>query len=385
MGTECFYGNDCFHKHNNSAMDSKVSRSDYLQIGLNSRGCLKILDDSQEEDDIFQVIVGDHSGSIQSIRIRMGKLYENVFRTVPANDCMITSVETVNGSNKVFAIVGSQTIRGINKKGKQFFCLELNDLSEPIQHFKLQWPTDIYVCGQYLYNHYSLNSAAGSVNMNVIQLTDSFICPAKITDMCILEDRLNNKVIPILSSDDRLIRLINGSSCVYELETNGIPTALVQLPPVPGKTDVSFCYGSSDGKTTMVSVTTGEGPSFAWEVPESGSRNGVACLSVSSSGKELLIGRTDGEIEIWGFDGSLNLDGTENIDHDSAPVCRFTYCCNESITSLCISRDGHTVVASTFPGSVFGIECEYDVVALNISIINLSFFDRERDYPKEHT
>ena len=101
-------------------------------------------------------------------------------------------------------------------------------------------------------------------------------------------------------------------------------------------------------------------PSFQWEIPEESSkknvRAAVECMVVSSSGKELVVGRSDGCIEVWGFDGSLNIDGSENIDQDSAPVLRFTHSCNESITSVCISHDGNLLVVSTFAGSVFGIE-----------------------------
>jgi Bardet-Biedl syndrome 7 protein len=339
-------------------MEVDFTRYDYLQIGLNSKECLKIME-SAKQDDVVQLVVGGLSGVLQSHKVKGGRLLDTMFKTVPGPSSKITAVELVEGAPKVFSAVGSLTIRGMTRKGKQFFGLELNNLTEPIEHLKLRWPTDIFVCGNYFYNHYILSQTA--IEANIVHLKDSYICPGAVTAMIVLSDNHNH--VPVLACQDRLLRLLRESKCEFELETSGIPMSLVDLSHVTPEKEFAFCYGSSDGKVTMVCMKqdAGSKPYSRWDFPESGVRSPVECLTVSSFGKEMVVGRSDGTIEVWGFNGTLNLDGSENVDFDSIPFLRFTYNCGESITSLCITRDSNLIVACTFAGSVFGLECKLRV------------------------
>ena len=352
-------------------MDPKPIRSDYFNIGLNSKECLKILAGSadktnkgkaKEDDDMVQIIAGDHSGSIESSKLKDGKLYEHIFKTLPGPNQKVSAID-VTSTGKAFIAVGALAIKGVNRKGKEFFLLELNNLTEPIQHLRVKWPTDIFVSGHYIYHHYSLTSGNTSEG-GVVEMTDSYTSPGRIIAMTIIHfDKARKKdSTAVLATEDRLIRILNGSSCAFELETNGIPTSLTLLNLLD-KTKAMFLYGSSDGRVTMVSMKyQTNNPSFQWEIPggdgtsSSPPRAAVEVIAVSNSGKELAVGRSDGSIEVWVFDGSLNLDGSENIDHDVAPVSRFTYNCNESITSLCMSNDSNHLIVCTFSGSIFGLE-----------------------------
>ena len=53
---------------------------------------------------------------------------------------------------------GCANIRGYNEKGKQIFDLELCNLSEPIQYFKINSSEDLFVIGQFTFNHYIVES-----------------------------------------------------------------------------------------------------------------------------------------------------------------------------------------------------------------------------------
>ena len=114
-----------------------------------------------------------------------------------------------NSSIKILSACGSSTIKGFNKKGKQFFTLELNNLTEPIKMFKIRWPDEIFVVGQYIYNSYLINTDsmnANNVNYNlsnssnklsynsVVKSKHFYICPEKINDIVLVEDRLNRKM-----------------------------------------------------------------------------------------------------------------------------------------------------------------------------------------------
>ena len=350
-------GNSTFLSSNKqSDMDTESVRRDYLQIGLNSKECLKIFE-STKQDDTMQLVVGDHSGVLQSHKVRGGQILDPVFKTMPGPNLKISAVEMANGSAKVFASVGSLMIRGLNRKGKQFFGLELNNLTEPIEHLKIRWPTDIFVCGKYIYNHYVLSPTA--MEANIVQMKDSYICPGTVSAMIVLSDHQNH--VPVLACQDRLLRMLRDSKCEFELESSGVPISLVNLSHAMSDEEFGFCYGSSDGKVTMIGMKrkAGSQPHCRWDFPESGVRSPVESLAASSLGKEIAVGRSDGTIEVWCFNGTLNLDDSENVDIDSVPFCRFTFNCNESVTSLCISRDSSLIVACTFAGSVFGLQCKH--------------------------
>lgn len=144
----------------------------------------------------------------------------------------INCVELFSGSSgsgsssaRILAALGSSTIRGYNKKGKQFFCLELNNLTEPIKLFKMRWPDEIFVVGQYIYNSYlinseSINASSSSSNFSlstsksssafnsVVKSRHYYVCPEKINDMIMLEDRFNRK-----TSKNRAIFLFLSNNC----------------------------------------------------------------------------------------------------------------------------------------------------------------------------
>lgn len=354
-------------------MDSKIIRSDYFNCGLNSKECLKILDvplKTREEEDIIQIVVGDHSGSIESCRLRQGKFYEHVFKTLPGPNQKVTAVEVPPGTGKIFVAVGALALQGYNRKGKQFFRLELNDLTEPILHLKVKWPTDIFVCGHYIYSRFTINASSGSSESGVLQKKDSYISPGRVIAMSVLQLEKDRKkqMILILATEDRLIRILDESTCAFEVETNGMACCLTTIPSA-NKT--VFLYGSSDGRITMIHLKDiSTKPLFEWEFPQENStvtpKAAVECLTVSDSGKELVVGRSDGSIEVWTFDSVLSLDSSEIVSHDSIPVCRFTHNCNESITSVVISRDASLLIVSTFSGSVFGLEWK-GMVRRNVS------------------
>lgn len=328
-------------------------RVDYFQIGLNSKNCLKLLKSFKDDaDDGIQIIAADHSGYVQSSRIKGGRQVEDVFKSNPSPNMKVTSMDVSEG--KAFISTSAVQIKGITRKGKQFFSLELNNLTEPIAHLRMNWPREIFVCGHYMYNHYVLYSEGN------IQMADSYVSPGKVTAMCIVQQQQPSEPdVPVLASEDRLLQILSGSKCDFELETNGIATCLLAMNP--HQTGHSaFLYGSTDGKVTMVDLGS-ISPSFKWEVPESitainsSNRSSVEVIELSPSGPEMFIGRADGSVEVWTFGGSLSVDGTESVDYGSAPVLRFTYNCNESITSLVPSTDNLFLVVCTFSGCVFGL------------------------------
>lgn len=75
----------------------------------------------------------------------------------------------------------------------------------------MRWPDEIFVVGQYIYNSYlinseSINSGGGGSNFSlptsnksssafnsVVKSRHYYVCPERINDMIMLEDRFNRK------------------------------------------------------------------------------------------------------------------------------------------------------------------------------------------------
>lgn len=205
-------------------MQSLFSRVDYLQVGLTSKNSFKLIRKSNESID---VAIGDHSGSLQLFTLQSdSNQVETIFKTLPGKlnlvaivdfeffsigpNAKINCIEVFSSQNsaKILTAYGSSTIKGFNRKGKQFFTLELNNLTEPIKIFKVRWPDEIFVVGQFIYNSYLINTESISANSHfslptsankntyntVVKSRHYFVCPEKINDFILLEDKFNRKI-----------------------------------------------------------------------------------------------------------------------------------------------------------------------------------------------
>lgn len=84
--------------------------------------------------------------------------------------------------------------------------------------FKMRWPDEIFVLGQYIYNSYLINTENLNANLNsnhfnlttssnksntfnsVVKSRHYYVCPERINDMIMLEDRFNRKISKCLIS-----------------------------------------------------------------------------------------------------------------------------------------------------------------------------------------
>lgn len=161
--------------------ESVYSRIDYNQIGLTSVDTLKAIDFNSN----VLVCVGDHTGSVDCFLIKSSDLSapETLFKTLPNANSKINCVEIIAAdtrSPRFLISFGSSVIRGFNKKGKQFFGLELNNLTEPIKHLKVRWPSEVMVAGQFIYNHYVISSDDANSKSSSMQNRNCYISSGKI-------------------------------------------------------------------------------------------------------------------------------------------------------------------------------------------------------------
>ncbi|XP_015791083.1 Bardet-Biedl syndrome 7 protein-like [Tetranychus urticae] len=346
---------------------AKLNRIDYLQVGLTSQNTLKALSPGSSDNHLTVIaVIGDHSGSIHcfSLRPEPSTLVNTIFRTLPNPNGKVNCLQVardVIGSPKILIAFGSSMIRGYTGKGKQFFGLQLNNLTEPIKHFQIIWPVDVYICGYYIYNHYVLTPDTwtdGKNSNSSIQSKHFYISPSKITGFIVTFNSVSKRPVPIISCEDRLIRILKNSTCQYEIETCGIPCVLFSLERSSKSSKVNLLYGTIEGKVALISLDFGFNEVNAehkWQIPDKGYRSQVNCITMMESTGELYIGRSDGLIEVWVFMETLESNGSLLINVDQSPTLLTDYNCGESLTSICICREGTLILCCTFTGLIFGL------------------------------
>ncbi|CAG2166581.1 unnamed protein product [Oppiella nova] len=347
-------------------MSNKLNRIDYTQVGLTSKNSFKLIKQgiASPDNGTIAAVVGDHSGSVHCFTLRPDSTnIDTIFKTLPGPNAKISCIEVINSSNsggspKILVAFGSSVIRGYNKKGKQFFGLELNNLTEPIKSLKMRWPNEIFISGHYIYNNYIITES-DSKSGSGVQSKNYYVCPEKINELILIEDKHNRRTVPVLACQDRLLRIIKDSSCQYEVEISGIPNALLWMHySANGINETLVCYGTLDGKVALVSIDFSKKPLeplHKWEIPEKGSKPSVTCISIADSAAELYIGRSDGNVEIWSFTETLSENGEEMIDLSLAPILRDQHNCGESLTSILVCNYGNLILGSTFTGVIFGL------------------------------
>ncbi|KAG2466262.1 BBS7 protein, partial [Polypterus senegalus] len=201
---------------------------------------------------------------------------------------------------------------------------------------------DLFVCGSYIYNHYY-----------DCKDQDYYLSGDKINDIVCLPVDGAKPVTPILACQDRILRVLQASDLKYEIEISGPPTVLELNNGNGGDSGEEILYGTSDGKLGLVHITDSE-PVPKWEVANEKKRGGILCIDcfdiIGDGVKDVLVGRDDGKVEIYGFDSSLE------------PILRFEHVLPESITSIqggCVGKDNFDeVVTTTYTGWVTGLTTE---------------------------
>ncbi|XP_048390494.1 Bardet-Biedl syndrome 7 protein isoform X4 [Stegostoma tigrinum] len=281
-------------------MDLNLNRVDYLQVGVTSQKTMRLLPASGRRA-IQKVVIADHDGVVTCFGIKKGEAVP-VFKTLPGHKVSRLELGGAIGTpqEKIFISVGSE-VQGFTKKGKQFLSFETN-LTEIIRAMYVSG-ADLFLCANYIYNHYC-----------DCKDQDYYLSGDKIDDIICLPVEKIGHITPILACQDRVLRVLKGSDLLYEVEVPGAPKVLA--------------------------LHNGNG--------------GVLCVDyydvLGDGVKELLVGRDDGIVEMYGF------------NDDNEPVLRFEHILAESITSIqggCVGKEGYDeVLTATYTGWVMGLTTE---------------------------
>ncbi|XP_021249835.1 Bardet-Biedl syndrome 7 protein isoform X3 [Numida meleagris] len=320
-------------------MEVSLARVDYLQVGVTAQKTMRLLPASGRRA-TQKVVVGDQDGVITCFGIKKGEPV-TVFKTLPGPK--IARLELGGALNtpqeKIFVATGSE-VRGFTKRGKQFLSFETN-LTEDIKAMHISG-ADLFLCASYIYNHYC-------------DCKDKhyYLSRDKINDvLCLPVDKVNC-ITPVLACQDRVLRVLQGSDLLHEIEVPGPPTVLALNNGDGGNSGEEIVYGTSDGKLGLIQIT-GSASVPKWEIENEKKRGGILCIDsfdiLRDGVKELLVGRDDGVLEIYSF---------ESADD---PVLRYDYVLSESISSIqggCVGKDGYDeVLACTYSGWLTGLTTE---------------------------
>ncbi|XP_033106003.1 Bardet-Biedl syndrome 7 protein homolog isoform X2 [Anneissia japonica] len=320
-------------------MELNLTRVDYLQVGVTCPRTMCLLPEKKAKA-AQKVAVGDQEGMLHCFGVKKGEIVQN-FKTLPGPK--ITRLELGGPldsiQEKIFITCGSE-VKGFTKKGKQFLGFDTN-LTESI---KTMWVSGshLFLGGSYIFNHY-------------VDCKDEnyFLSSDRINDVTCLPLKKVPNVTPILACQDRVLRVIDGSELLYEVEVAGPPQTMALFGRDGGENGNEILYGTSDGKVGLVEIER-ENPIHKWEVPNEKRSGGILCIDnydITADGiPDILIGRDDGLVEVYAY------------DETDEPTLKFSQTLSESVSSIqggIVGSGGHDeVVCCTYAGWIQGLTTE---------------------------
>ena len=348
-------------------MELKLQRADLLQVdAISSTSTLRLLPPGKKQKQ--KLLVGDDSGTIYCYEFKKGEPL--VVFTYKVFDGPVSSL-TIGGisskRDKIFAS-SHQKIVGINKKGKEFFNFT-STLTESIHSIVVQ-DTKIWSSSEYVHNLYN-----DGEDVNYFMSCD------KINDTVIENITRDYECDAVLACQDRCIRVISGSQCSIEIPVSSPVSSITTVTAIrsngingyegDGTLDIGasaigydatgILYGTEMGEIGHVQVNREGSLSKSWCIEdnarslESSKVNAIILADLTKNGVvELIIGRDDGRVEVFGSKGSSDIT--------SPPVKIFSKSLGESVRSLQCgsinSSEHNEIIAAGYSGKIVSFTTE---------------------------
>uniref|UniRef100_A0A8D9AJZ2 Bardet-Biedl syndrome 7 protein homolog n=2 Tax=Cacopsylla melanoneura TaxID=428564 RepID=A0A8D9AJZ2_9HEMI len=262
--------------------------------------------------------------------------------------CKTITCITLGGSldtlqDKIF-VASKSEVRGFTKKGKMFLNFD-TCTTDPIRFMHVSG-SDLLVAGDHVLTHFH-DCKDGS----------SYVCPDLITGIITLNAQKLMTLVPIVACQDKTLKVLRKSEVTQIIPLGGTPTCVHLFNNDGGVTGDLLLVGTMHGEVVLYQISHQEF-SIKWSLPSTKSMSCVTCLYCydmsTNDSLDLIIGRDDGTIEIYAL---LMRD-----EGQMAPMLRFSYFCNESITSLqagVIGTPGFDeILVTTYSGWLFGLTTE---------------------------
>ncbi|XGW11638.1 hypothetical protein V3C99_012819 [Haemonchus contortus] len=326
-------------------MELNFMRVDFAQVGTTNRTCMRVipsekLDRSKKKRPLERVVVGSQNGCVICL-CRKNNDTQIIYKTLPGPPiealCLGGALGTLQ--DKVFVASGSN-VRGIGKKGKQFFSFDTS-MAETAKRMFIHG-VDLLLTGQKSVNHYHDCADANYV-----------LCPGDILDVvCLISSTgawSGRPFTTIVACADATIRVIEGSNIAYEVQLSSVPLTLYLFMGDGGHTKQLVLYGTRDGKLGLLDVKPKEGE-IKWEIntTSEGGITTIKCYPFTESDyPDILIGKDDGVLEIY------------TVDNEDRVTLNGSYHCEESITGLDCGRVGseeeNEIIICTYTGWLFSL------------------------------
>ena len=353
-------------------------RTDITQTAQAERGTMEVLPLSKGKRQ-NKIVLGDADGVVQALGMRKGEdTRSSVFKTRLSSDpiASLTLGAGKGQEDKIFVASGA-TVRGVNKKGKEFFKFSTN-LTERIEDVRVDG-VDMWATGEYFSNQFSDCADAHFFASNE-RIADARVAPVVLA----------NEKNPILACRDRFVRVAQGSELYYEAAVAGAASALhvcerndarrrehrdeaaretvdhrapkphtrekLALPPdFEHASRREALFGTEQGLCGQLFLD-GERVARGWVIDTNASRRagagGVSAIhaecDLTGDGRaDVVIGRDDGSIETYAF------------DENGEPALAGRVDCGEAVQTL---RHGRVttpfpeILAHTFSGKVISFK-----------------------------
>mmetsp|Transcript_38791 Transcript_38791/g.74315 ORF Transcript_38791/g.74315 Transcript_38791/m.74315 type:complete len:719 (+) Transcript_38791:332-2488(+) len=318
-------------------------RNDIIQGGSTARGTMRVLPLGKSKTQ--KIISGDSSGVLQCFSYKKGEL-ATTFKTLPTG-VAVEAVELGTGQqqkDKVFVASG-QTIRGTNKKGKDFFKFRSN-LTEVIRNVRV-FELQIWTSGDLGFNHF-------------LDCKDKhhYMCGDKINDMLVTNVVASHEFNAVLACQDHHVRVLQGSELYYEASVDGPMRTLFHRVPKSGQAPKrkEIIFSSTTGQVGQMFLDS-ESVRRGWKFEGDGATKLAsveamdASIDLTEDGtNDLVLGRDNGSLEVYAFDES---------NHAAPLKLLFKKALNESITTLGagLITDAalEDVVVSTYSGKILAM------------------------------
>uniref|UniRef100_A0A1I7U3Q4 Bardet-Biedl syndrome 7 protein homolog n=1 Tax=Caenorhabditis tropicalis TaxID=1561998 RepID=A0A1I7U3Q4_9PELO len=294
------------------------TRTDYAQVGTTNRGCMRVIPADKEKD--FDLIV---------------------FKTQPGNSIQSLALGGPASSkkkDKIF-VASSNTVRGVNRKGKTFFSMETN-MAEPANRMFVRG-VDVVLTGRKSYTRYH-----DTVD------TNSYLCTEDIHDVVslVFEDAWGaREYTSVLACGNSTLQIIEGNSLAYEVRLDSIPFTVSLFMGDGGHTKLMVLYGTKTGRLGLVALPQGGGRTL-WEIQTTSTAcvTTIMCHNVTGNQfPDIIVGKEDGLIELY------------TVDETDHAHLFGTFACEESITGISCghvaSKTETDIIVCTFTGWLFSL------------------------------
>ncbi|KAJ8951664.1 hypothetical protein NQ318_012205 [Aromia moschata] len=328
-------------------MELELTRVDYTIVGVTNPNCMQLLPSSYPKEQ-QKVAVADTDGVLQLFSVKKEDIHLH-FKTLPGPEISSLKIAGASGNvrDKIFICSGNE-VKGYSKKGKLFLTFD-SGMTETINTMFVLG-NELFLCGKHIYTHYRDCKDVGS-----------YLCGDRIVDVMAFYSHNSRRLMSLIACEGRMIRALEHARVTFSMEVEVSPTVLHLYEDEEAR---AVLFGTVDGLVGILDVEISHAFDH-WLVSNEVNSSPVSCLDsydlYGNGVKNLIVGRTDGNVEVYQVNVRDAMDPSKMI---------YSYNCNESVTELqcgIVGAQGFDeILVVTYTGRIFGLSTQ----AVDVNIEN---------------